>query len=109
MSKQMLLQGNYIAVGSKPTNPNQEYVTVVEFVGEEGECRLKVFMLHNIEFPIKWYPSSLRGYQQAAKVPEDYKFNMTDAVTRWNYRIPENSSIHFCETKEERDANLTGD
>lgn len=34
---------------------------------------------------------------------------MTDAVTKWNLRLPENGALFFYDTKEERDANLLGD
>jgi hypothetical protein len=84
-------------------------VTVVEYVGELGECRLKVVVENTLPFKPKWYPASLRGYVQAANIPEGVTIDMEEAVTRWNFRIPENGGIGFCETKEERDTFLVGD
>jgi hypothetical protein len=108
MSKQVLYRGNYLN-DMRPTMPNQEYVTAIEFEGELGKCFLKLFLLHELPFAVNWYSASLRGYQQASKVPDGVNLDMSDAVERWNWCIPENSSIHFCTTREERDANLVGE
>lgn len=82
-------------------------MTAIEYVGEFGECRLKVFAENELTFKPQWYPISLRGYVQAAKIPEGHTVNMEGAVTKWNIRFPENGGIGFYDTREERDPNLT--
>jgi hypothetical protein len=103
-----LLRSNWLG-GPDKTPSGLEYVTAIEYVGEFGECRLKVFAENELEFKPNWYPMSLRGYVQGAKIPDGYTVNMEGAVTKWNIRFPENGAIGFYDTKEERDSNLIGD
>jgi hypothetical protein len=102
-----LMQGNYLG-GQHKTDSGWDYVTVIDYVGDMGECLLKVLPENTLPFKPKWFPSSLRGYQQAAELPTDYAVDMSDAVTKWNLRMPENGSVHFYDTREEHDSNLIG-
>jgi len=102
-----LLRNDFIGELSKL----KDCCTAVELIGEDGECRLKLFKLEELPFFVEFGPFSMRGYQQGVTLSESQaaKLDMTGAVTRWNWRIPENGSIHFCKTREERDSNLIGD
>ncbi len=107
---QILLKGNFID-DCQPTKPNRALATAVEFVGEEGKCFVKLIEVCDLDFEVRWNAYSMRGYQQYCKVPEEHRMQMdyTDEAERWNWCIPENGSIHFCKTKQERDSNLIGD
>ena len=108
MGIQILMQGNYLD-DRKPEKPNREFATLIEFEGGEGKCWLKLVNIEDLNFKVNWKSYSLRGYQQGMKVPEECLLDISGAIEHWNWRIPENSSTHFCLTKEERDSNLIGD
>lgn len=108
MATQILMRGNYLD-GRKATKPNKQLATLIEYEGEQGKCWLKLIEVEELDFEVDWKPYSLHGYQQGMQVSENNLLDISGAVERWNWRIPENSSMHFCETKEERDSNLIGD
>lgn len=101
----IIYKNNYLG-GEKATQGGWEYVTLAQYTGDSGKCRLKKIAVNELPFKPAWYPLSIRGYHQAADVVGDWVPDMSDAVIRWNIRIPENGGIGFFETKEERDTNL---
>lgn len=105
-----LWKGNYLG-GEQKDPGGWDFVTLVRFVGELGECRVRVLLEKDLPFKPNWYPMSLRGFHQAAAVPADYADHPSvapqgDEVARWNYRMPENGAVFLYETRAERDANL---
>lgn len=105
-----LWQGNYLG-GEQKDPGGWDFVTLVHFVGELGECRVRVFEERELPFKPNWKPMSLRGYHKCAEVPAAYAEHPSVApretdVVRWNYRMPENGAVFLCYSREARDANL---
>ena len=91
----------------KIVNVKKNVVTVIEFIGDQGMCKAKVFpssVFRDLE--LKWQSFTLRGYGQVADVPDMTYIDMDGAKIYWNYSIPENGSFHLCKTREERDSYL---
>jgi hypothetical protein len=109
MRKLHAYKGNYLpgAVadlpGAAPAVPSP--VTVVEFVGEEGECRARVVPEAALP-PLDWRPFTLRGYGRCAEIPRMCHVDMSGAGAYWNARIVENGQMVLFDTRAERDAFL---
>jgi len=100
-----LINANHLG-GPNQTHTGWGILTLVEYVGDFGECRMKTVMENTLPFKPKWYPVSRSGYVQCADVPEEFNLDMNGAVTKWNLRFPENGALFFYDTKEERDSYL---
>jgi hypothetical protein len=84
-------------------------VTLVDPLDGEGECLLRVIDESELPFRPEWESYSLRGYIQGCSVHHRASVDMSQAVTRWLIRFPENGALCFYDTKEEWLANLVGE
>ena len=94
---QMVLKGDYL------TNQQGDFITALDILDEDGQCKVKVMKVADLSFKPEWFPISLRGYHQATEVPDGTDLNMENSEIMWNYRIPENGAVFFFKTKKERD------
>lgn len=114
MSKALVVwKGDYI--GRQPTPAGGwDWVTLVEFVDDEGKCRACVTTENELPFKPQWHPMSIRGFHQSAEVPATYHQQIADLIefdgqTFWNSRLPENGAVSLHLSKERRDKYLRGE
>lgn len=101
--------GDYVnGSGSAPPSYDWPSVTLIHFVGQEGEVLAKVVPENALPFKPQWHSMSLRGYHRSSSVPatagdislEDFE---GESVTMWNARIPMVGGVCLFKTKAERD------
>lgn len=108
MKVQMIVQGDYV---EKRQSSRDEwgFVTMIAFIGEEGECECEVIRENELPFKARWYPISVHGYHQACKVPDGIDLCIKNPTRMWNGRFVENGAMFLVPTKEKRDTILRGE
>lgn len=102
-----MLKGNYLPEPDCDEVAGVEApITIVEYVGNLGECKCRVIPETSLSFRPEWKPFTLRGYGKSAVFPRMVSVDMSNAKHYWNFRIPENNAFILYGSRAERDAQM---